>query len=225
MVYSCWATPASVKVAIRDKVFTAASAREMPKAAPVPSPRRIPRLRSGVSPRYSSTIRCPGSLHGVIKLQPGDNAKTIVVLVFGTYTWTIPSDTIGNFELTNMPEGSYHVRFLTTLDDYDPLDINLIIKAGIDDTLSDTLDMPFHGIPIPTGLTSSYDTLMQNVTLTWNKADTSLVKGYNVYRKNSDSDFVKINRIPGRFHREFFPIRQPPVSYTHNSNSPEYHSR
>lgn len=142
------------------------------------------------------TIRCPGSLHGVIKLQSGDNAKTIVVLVFGTYTWTIPSDTIGNFELTNMPEGTYHVRFLTTLDDYDPFDVNLTMKAGIDDTLSDTSYMPFHGIPIPTGLTLSYDTLMQIVTLTWNQADTSLVKGYNVYRRHSDSDFVKINPAP-----------------------------
>lgn len=139
------------------------------------------------------TIQCPGSLHGVIKLQPGDNAKTIFVLVFGTYTWTIPSDTIGNFDLINMAEGTYHVRFLTTLDDYNPLDTNLTIRAGNDDTLSDTLIMPFKGIPIPTGLTLSYDTLMQIVTLTWNKCDTTLVKGFNVYRKHSDSDFVKIN--------------------------------
>ena len=139
------------------------------------------------------TIQCPGSLHGVIKLQPGDNAKTIFVLVFGTYTWTIPSDTIGNFDLTNMAEGTYNVRFLTTLDDYSPLDTNLTIRAGMEDTLNDTLYMPFTGIPIPTGLTLSYDTLKQIVTLSWNKADSTLVKGYNVYRKQSDSDFVKIN--------------------------------
>ena len=142
------------------------------------------------------TIRYPGSLSGVIKLQPGDNAKTIFVLIFGTQTWTTPADSIGNFILASMAEGTYHVRFLTTLDDYDPLDVNLTIKAGIDDTLSDTLYMPFTGIPIPAGLTLSYDTLMQVVTLTWNQVDTSLVKGYNVYRKHSDSDFVKINPAP-----------------------------
>ena len=139
------------------------------------------------------TLGNPGTLRGVVRLQPGDDSRTVIILVFGTKIWEAPTDSIGNFALVNMPEGSYHVRFLTTLDDYDPLDTNLMIRSGMDDTLSDTLHLPYTGIPIPTGLTLIYDTLKQIVTLNWDECDTSLVKGYNVYRKQSDSDFVKIN--------------------------------
>ena len=140
----------------------------------------------------SDTLRSSGTLSGVVRLQPGDDSRTVFILVFGTQTWITPIDSIGNFTLS-LAEGTYHVRFLTTLDDYNPLDTNLIIRAGMYDTLSDTIFLPYTGIPIPTGLTLTYDTLKQIVTLTWDKADTTLVKGYNVYRKHSDSDFVKIN--------------------------------
>lgn len=140
------------------------------------------------------TLRNAGSLRGVVALQPGDDSRTVFILVFGTQTWTTPADSIGNFTLANMAEGTYHVRILTTLDDYGVLDTNLTIIAGIVDT-SDTIYLPFTGIPIPTGLTLSYDKFRQIVTLTWNKCDTNLVKGYNVYRKHSDSDFVKINTV------------------------------
>ena len=139
------------------------------------------------------TLEKSGTLRGVVRLQPGDDSRTVIILVFGTFTWTAPIDSIGNFSLSNMAGGTYNVRFLTTLDDYSPLDTNLTVRAGMDDTLNDTLYLPYTGIPIPTGLTLTYDTLKQIVTLTWDKADTTLVKGYNVYRKHSDSDFVKIN--------------------------------
>jgi hypothetical protein len=43
---------------------------------------------------------------------------------------------------------------------------------------------------VVTGLKVSYDTLKQIVTLTWNKADTALAKGYYVYRRNVDSNTI-----------------------------------
>lgn len=111
------------------------------------------------------TLECAGSLRGVIRLQPGDDSRTVIILVFGTKAWTAPVDSIGNFTLASMAEGTYHVRILTTLDDYDPLDTNLIITSGVIDTLPDTIYLPFTGIPTPQGLTLAYDTLKQIVTL------------------------------------------------------------
>jgi len=142
------------------------------------------------------TLKGTGSLHGVIKLQPGDNANTVFILIFGTYTWTAPSDSVGNFDINNLAEGVYHVKFLTTLNDYDHLDTALTIRAGMNDTLNDTLIMPFAGIPVPSGVDLSYDTMKQIVTLTWNRCDLNKVKGYNVYRKNVDSNttFATINK-------------------------------
>jgi len=54
-------TPADLKVAISPRIRAAARARLMRSAAPVPSPRRIPRSRYGSSASASSTRRCPGS--------------------------------------------------------------------------------------------------------------------------------------------------------------------
>lgn len=141
----------------------------------------------------SDTLKAPGTLRGVVRLQPGDNSMTVLVLVMGTYVWTAPIDSIGNFALENMAEGTYNVRFFPALDTYDPLNISLSIISEVDSMLPDTIRLNFTGIPIPTGLTVNYDTLTQIVTLSWDKADTTLVKGYNIYRKHSDSAFVKIN--------------------------------
>lgn len=142
------------------------------------------------------TLKEPGSSAGVIRLQPEHTSRTVLILVFGSLTWAMPIDSIGNFTLANMAEGTYTVRFLTTLDDYLPLDINLAIRAGINATLSDTLYMPFTGIPTPAGLKHQYDTTNQIVTLSWNAVDTSLIKGYYVYRKHTDSSDVRLNNTP-----------------------------
>lgn len=142
------------------------------------------------------TLKAPGSQTGVIRLQPEHDSRTILILVFGSQKWTIPADYTGNFTLANMAEGTYTVRFLTTLDDYVPLDANLTVRAGINDILSDTLYMTFTGIPTPTGLKHRYDTSNQIVTLSWNAADTSLIKGYYIYRKHTDSSEVRLNNTP-----------------------------
>lgn len=142
------------------------------------------------------TLKEPGSLTGIIRLQPEHTSRTVLILVFGSLTWAMPIDSIGNFTLAYMAEGTYTVRFLTTLDDYLPLDINLAIRAGINATLSDTLYMPFTGIPTPAGIKHQYDTTNQIVALSWNAVDTSLIKGYYVYRKHTDSSDVRLNNTP-----------------------------
>ncbi|HUI94035.1 MAG TPA: hypothetical protein VLX68_17485 [Chitinivibrionales bacterium] len=137
----------------------------------------------------TDTLKAPGSLRGVIRLQPGDDARKVFIIVMGTNTLTEPQDSVGNFTLANMAQGSYNVRILSVLDNYGVLDTSLAVRAGKNDTLADTIVLPFTGIPIPTGLKISYDTARQIVTLTWNKEDSALVKGYNVYRRNVDSSF------------------------------------
>ena len=133
------------------------------------------------------TLGSPGTLRGVVRLQPGDDSRTVIILVFGTKTWEAPFDTIGNFALANMAAGTYHVRFLTTLSNYDPLDMNLVIKAGVDSTISDTIRLTYTGIPLPEGLTASYDTLNGVVNLSWDSLDFSRLEGYIVFRNDISS--------------------------------------
>lgn len=134
------------------------------------------------------TLKPFGSLAGVVRLQPGHDSRKVFLLVMGTNKWAVPSDPIGNFSFQNMAEGQYTARILSTLDDYAVLDTSFKIMAGKVATLSDTIFLHYTGIPVPQGLTISYDTLKQLVTLTWNTPTTGRsVQGYNVYRKHSDS--------------------------------------
>jgi DNA-binding beta-propeller fold protein YncE len=133
----------------------------------------------------ADTLKTPGGLHGFIKMQPGDLPTTAVVFAFGTYTFS-PVESNAAFALTNLAEGQYRVRILSILDKYRPLDTILSVKAGKDSLLPDSIELPL-AIPIPNNFTLDYDTFTQIVTLAWNKADTAIVKGYNIYRQRIDS--------------------------------------
>ena len=134
----------------------------------------------------SDTLKAPGSLQGVVRLQPGDDCRTVFVIMMGTTMWTMPVDSLGNFSLSNCAEGDYHVRVITTLDQYQPMDMVITVLSGKNKVLSDTIVQKYTGIPIPTGVRLVYDTLKQLVTLIWDKADPTLVKGYCVYQSNVD---------------------------------------
>jgi hypothetical protein len=143
----------------------------------------------------ADTLKSPGSIRGVVRLQPGDDARKVFILAMGTNTFSWPEDAAGNFALADMAEGKYKVRIMSILDNYDVLDTSLEIRSGKSDSLADTIVLPYTGIPVSVGLKISYDTLKQIVTLTWNKpVNGRKVVSYSIYRKRSDStDFVKIN--------------------------------
>ena len=142
----------------------------------------------------ADTLKAPGGLRGLIRLQPGDDARTVFMLFMGTNTWAAPDDSTGTFGVANMAEGTYRVRLLTTLDAYVPKDTVLSVTAGKVDSLTHDIVLQYTGIPVVGGLKISYDTLKQIVTLSWNKPTTGRkIAGYNLYRKRSDStSFVSI---------------------------------
>ncbi len=133
------------------------------------------------------TLGSPGTLRGVVRLQPGNDSRTVIILMFGTKIWEAPADSIGNFSLANMAAGTYNVRFLSTLSNYNPLDMQLSIKAGVDSTMPDTIRLPYTGIPVPDGLKAYYDTLNGLVNLSWNALNFSKLEGYFVYRNDTSS--------------------------------------
>lgn len=145
----------------------------------------------------TDTLKSPGSLRGVIRLQPSDDSRTVFVIALGTNAFTSPSNAVGDFSLANMAEGTYRVRLLSTIDKYIPLDTFFSITSGTDGVLADTIYLPLK-IPTPTGLTIHYDTLKQIVTLSWDRVDTTKVNAYNVYRKNVrvDSAEAKMTAVP-----------------------------
>jgi hypothetical protein len=144
----------------------------------------------------ADTLGAPGSIKGIVRLQPGDDARTVFIIFMGTNILNMPDDAIGNFTAANMAQGTYRVRILTTLDAYVPKDTVLNVTAGQVDTLTHDIVLQYTGIPVPSGLKISYDTLKQIVALSWNKPTTGRgIKGYNIYRQymgSTDSSLVKI---------------------------------
>lgn len=143
------------------------------------------------------TLKPAGSITGTIYLSEGGDPRKVFVLAFGLNRFTMP-DTSGRFTFDSLAEAEYDLRIISSLDDYGVLDTFGVPVMSEQVTDLDTLRLPFTGIPTVKGLTLSYDTLKQIVTLTWNQADTSLVSGYNVYRRNVDSNTVlkQINTSP-----------------------------
>jgi hypothetical protein len=149
--------------------------------------------RTAVPP---DTLKDPGTLRGVVRLQPGDDCRTIFLIVMGTTVWPVQPDSLGNFLLSNMAEGEYRLRVISTLDQYQPLDMVFTIQAGKTTAQPDTVRLRYTGIPVPTGACLDYDSLRHHVTLAWEKADSALIKGYCVYRSDVDENttFEQINR-------------------------------
>jgi hypothetical protein len=133
----------------------------------------------------TETLQLPGSIRGIVKLLPGDNATTVSMFAFGTFNMT-GAELDGSFSFSNLAAGTYRVRISSYLDKYLPLDTLLTVQAGVDFPLVDTIALPL-AIPVPKNVKLAYDTLKQIVTLTWDRADTAVVKGYNVYRQHLGS--------------------------------------
>jgi hypothetical protein len=142
----------------------------------------------------ADTLKTPGTIQGIVQLQPGDDSRTVFILFMGTHTFTMPTDSMGNFTSDNMAAGHYSVRIITTTPNYKVLDTNLSVIAGTANVLPAPIVLQYTGIPIPEGLRINYDTLKQIVNLIWNKpANGRKVQSYTVYRKRSDSaSFVSI---------------------------------
>jgi dihydrofolate reductase len=139
------------------------------------------------------TLKPAGALKGVIMLSEGGDKSNIFMLAFGIDKFA-RVDADGKFKFQNLAEAVYDLRIISSLADYRALDIYGISVWSKDTTDMDTIELPFIGIPTPKNVSIIYDTTGQIIALTWNKADTALVKGYNIYRRNIDSNFAVINR-------------------------------
>lgn len=148
----------------------------------------------------NDVLKSAGSVTGVVRLRPGHDSRTVFIILLGTTTFSIPTDSIGNFTLENLAEGEYRLRVLSTLDTYKPLDTVLSIQSGVQSRLRDTLRLiykaPAGELPEIDEVNLEYDTTKISARLTWKKQDAALASAYFVYRKHEDSAFVRISDAP-----------------------------
>ncbi len=143
------------------------------------------------------TLKPAGAIKGVIKLSEGGDPRKVFVMAFGIDRFTAVGED-GSFKFKNMAESAYDLRIISVLDDYGVFDMSNVAVTAAETTDVKTIELPFTGIPTPKNVAIAYDTMKQIVTLSWNKADFAIVKGFNVYRRNVDSNSVldRINTNP-----------------------------
>ncbi|MBN1308003.1 MAG: hypothetical protein JXA18_08810, partial [Chitinispirillaceae bacterium] len=87
-------------------------------------------------------------------------------------------DNNGDFTLSDLAEGSYHVRFDIKYDEYHALDTVITIRAGRHDTMPEPITIR-HKIEV-TNFSYTIDTLMRSVTLFWDRIDSTVIGGYKI---------------------------------------------
>lgn len=130
----------------------------------------------------SDTIKETGAISGVVQLQEQHDNKEVYLLLLGSNSFTSPLDSVGNFSFSNLAEGTYSLRIITSYNDYEVIDTFLTIYSGEQEVIQDTIKMQYVGISVPENLSVTYDTLMQSATISWNRVLDSNCVGYILYR-------------------------------------------
>ncbi len=129
----------------------------------------------------TGTLKPSKSVVVPVKVQPNHDARTVEVQIWGTPI-RHNVEKSGHLILSKMPVGTYFTRLTSTLDDYSPTNDTLFITEGSKDTLDDTLELIYTGIPVVDGIKAEYDTLTGIATVRWNKSDYGDLDGYLLYR-------------------------------------------
>lgn len=132
------------------------------------------------------TLGKPGSISGIVGLQPGHDSRTISVQALGTHIYTNVNSE-GKFTLSGMAGGEYALRLATTLPEYTDTFCNVNAISDFSDTILDTLWLIYTGIPVVTGASATYDTLNGVVTLSWSKTGYYDFQDFLIYRDHYDS--------------------------------------
>lgn len=125
-----------------------------------------------------------GSVSGIVRMQPGDDPRTVYIAVLGTYKYCNVDDE-GRFTLNGLAQGDYTLRLVSTLADYTPTfkEISCVSDSSLE--LSDTIDMVYSGIPSVGNISTRFDSITGTAVISWEKSTYPLIDRYMVYRTSS----------------------------------------
>ncbi len=76
------------------------------------------------------TLKEPGSITGTVVLAVGHDPRTVSIAASGIPYYTVCNDMTGAFNFKDLPEGYHDLRFVSTLDRYAALDLQVYVVAG-----------------------------------------------------------------------------------------------
>ncbi len=135
----------------------------------------------------NDTVRNFGSIKGVVKLKEEHDNKEVFLILKGTNRYTQVYDSMGNFLLDSVAEGTYEVTVLTSYNYYQSKDTVFDFYSDLKDTLTDTIFLTYEGIDIPDSIWFEYNPYIQKACLLWNSVDTTNFGGFQICRKEYES--------------------------------------
>jgi hypothetical protein len=136
---------------------------------------------------HHDTLQASGSITAIIGMQPNDDPRSAYVQMTGSDRFSRNINANGSFTISGLATGNYSLRISTTLPNYTPSFFTVSAVSGKTDTLKDTLQLVYTGIPVVTGLSASYDTVNGVVHLTWNSTSFRDFQDYLIFRDPCDS--------------------------------------
>lgn len=148
-----------------------------------------------ISDTIIDTLGIPGNVAGIVKHEYHTDSRYIIGLMPGTGRFFVPADSTGQFAIEELAAGTYDIRLISLLQGYKPKDTTFTVLPAVIDTILDTIMIKFENIALVSGLSATYDSLMQIVSLSWNKADS--VEAYNIYRtlKGENQELITISPV------------------------------
>lgn len=139
--------------------------------------------------KISDTLKNIGSLKGVAKLKKEHDNQEIFIIIKGTNRYFQPYDTIGNFYIDSLAEGTYNISFITSYNNYENFDTTIHIYSNIFDTLSDTINLNFIGLPTPSNINKTYNNKLQIGSINWSPVSASNLAGYQISRRLNNNSY------------------------------------
>lgn len=141
------------------------------------------------------TMDAPRKVQIPVKLQEQDmdRVEKVYSHILGTHIYPVVNKD-GLLTLEGIPNSTFPLRLYVHEKnfEYTPQTFDITIDKSSPDTLSDTLELSYTGVPIVTGINATYDTLTGDVNIWWNSDTSVSVKKYEVYREPTDFSSPKV---------------------------------
>ncbi len=127
------------------------------------------------------TLLLPREIRIPIKVEDQHDPRIVDAHILGTHIYPVV-DEGSHLTLVKIPSATFPIRLKTSNTDYTPRTWDVVITADSPDTLDDTLDMSYTGVPVVTGIEAAYDTLSGVATLNWDRTSFNRFSKYEIYR-------------------------------------------
>jgi hypothetical protein len=142
-------------------------------------------IRNTYSTLANDTLALPVVLSGLVIMQPMHDPRTVTVQILGTDMYSNVSAN-GSFVIGRLPPGNYALRSVTTVAEYTPTYTWLTVPPLAQDTVRDTIELIYTGIPAVKSISAIYDTLRGIVHLAWDTVDYPSLRDFLVYRDDAN---------------------------------------